>query len=182
MSRLRRPNLFPVVLLALGLAFHAPAQASVPLGYQQVAEAYDLPPEVLYAVALAESARQVDSTGNVRPWPWTLNVQGKGHFFASRQEAEAALQAHFDAGRRLIDIGLMQVNWRYHRQRLGSPQLALDPYHNLRVAAEILRDCHQRRQDWWAAVGCYHAPNSPQRAARYRARVRAHWRRVTRRG
>jgi len=181
-SRLRRPNLFPVVLLALGLALHAPVQASVPFGYQQVAEAYDLPPEVLYAVALTESARQVDSTGNLRPWPWTLNVQGRGHFFDSRQEAEAALQEHFDAGRRSIDIGLMQVNWRYHRQRLGSLQLALDPYHNLRVAAEILQHCHQSRQDWWAAVGCYHAPNSPQRAARYQARVRAHWQRVTRRG
>ena len=182
MNRLCRPNLFPVVLLALGLALHVPAHASVPLGYQQVADAYDLPPEVLYAVALTESARQVDSTGNVRPWPWTLNVQGRGHFFDSRQEAEAALQEHFDAGRRSIDIGLMQVNWRYHRQRLGSPQLALDPYHNLRVAAEILHHCHQSRQDWWAAVGCYHAPNSPQRADRYRARVRAHWQRLTRRG
>lgn len=182
MNRLRRPNLFPVVLLALGLALHAPAHASVPFGYQQVADAYDLPPEVLYAVALTESARQVDSTGNVRPWPWTLNVQGRGHFFDSRQEAEAALQEHFDAGRRSIDIGLMQVNWRYHRQRLGSPRLALDPYHNLRVAAQILRDCHQSRHDWWAAVGCYHAPNSPQRADRYRARVRAHWQRLTRRG
>ena len=37
-------------------------------------------------------------------------------------------------------------------------------------------------QDWWAAVGCYHAPNSPQRAARYRTRVRAHWQRVTEAG
>jgi len=181
-SRLCWPSVVLLVLLAPGLALQAPAHASVPVGYQQVADAYDLPPEVLYAVALTESARQVDSTGNVRPWPWTLNVQGRGHFFDSRQEAEAALQQHFDQGRRSIDIGLMQVNWRYHRQRLGSPQLALDPYHNLRVAAEILRDCHQRRQDWWAAVGCYHAPNSPQRAARYRARVRAHWQRVTRRG
>ena len=178
----RRPVNLLLALALLGSALHPSVHASVPVGYQQVADAYDLPPEVLYAVALTESARQVDTTGNVRPWPWTLNVQGRGHFFASREEAEVALQQHFDQGRRSIDIGLMQVNWRYHRQRLGSPQLALDPYHNLRVAAEILRDCHQSRQDWWAAVGCYHAPNSPQRAARYRARVRAHWQRVIRRG
>ncbi len=178
----RRPLNLLLALVLPGSALPPSVHASVPVGYQQVADAYDLPPEVLYAVALTESARQVDSSGNVRPWPWTLNVQGRGHFFDSRQEAEAALQQHFDQGRRSIDIGLMQVNWRYHRQRLGSPQLALDPYHNLRVAAEILRDCHQSRNDWWAAVGCYHAPNSPQRAARYRARVRAHWQRVTRRG
>ena len=182
MSRLCRPSVLLLVLLAPGLALQAPAHASVPVGYQQVADAYDLPPEVLYAVALTESARQVDSTGNVRPWPWTLNVRGRGHFFASRWEAETALQDLLDQGRTSIDIGLMQVNWRYHQQRLGSPQRALDPYYNLRVAAQILRDCHQSRHDWWAAVGCYHAPNSPQRADRYRARVRAHWQRLTRRG
>lgn len=182
MSRLRRLSVLLLVLLAPGLALQALAHASVPVGYQQVADAYDLPPEVLYAVALTESARQVDSTGKVRPWPWTLNVRGRGHFFASRREAEAALQDLLDQGRTSIDIGLMQVNWRYHQQRLGSPQRALDPYHNLRVAAQILRDCREIRHDWWAAVGCYHAPNSPQRADRYRARVHAHWQRLTQRG
>jgi hypothetical protein len=179
---LRRPALFTFALLSLGLASHPSAHASVPVGYQQVADAYDLPAEVLYAVALTESARKVDSTGNVRPWPWTLNFRGRGHFFSSRDEAETALQRFLEQGRTSVDIGLMQVNWRYHEQRLGSPQRALDPYHNLRVAAEILRDCHQSRQDWWAAVGCYHAPNSPRRAAQYRTRVRAHWQRVIRRG
>ena len=179
---LRRPPWVLFALLSLGLASYPSVHASVPVGYQQVADAYDLPAEVLYAVALTESARRVDSTGNVRPWPWTLNVRGRGHFFASRQEAEAALQGLLDQGRTSVDIGLMQVNWRYHRQRLGSLQRAIDPYHNLRVAAEILRDCHRNRQDWWEAVGCYHAPNSPHRAARYRARVFEHWQRVTERG
>ena len=182
MSMLLRSSLFLSATLSLGLASYPSVHASVPVGYQQVADAYDLPAEVLYAVALTESARRVDSTGNVRPWPWTLNVRGKGHFFASRREAEAALKGLLDQGRTSVDIGLMQVNWRYHEQRLGSPNRALDPFHNLRVAAQILLDCHRNHQDWWEAVGCYHAPNRPQRAARYRTRVRAHWQRVSQRG
>ena len=155
---------------------------TVPAGYRLIADAYRIPPEVLYAVGLAESARRVDSTGTVRPWPWTLNVQGKGFFYSSRDQAEQALDGFLAAGLQSIDIGLMQINWRYHGKRLESPHRALDPYHNLRVAAEILRDCHRSRQDWWAAVGCYHAPNSPHRANRYRARVFKHWQRITRRG
>ena len=99
-----------------------------------------------------------------------------------RTQVQQALDSFLDVGFESIDIGLMQVNWRYHRQSLENPQLALDPYHNLRVAAKILQDCHQSHQDWWDAVGCYHAPNSPQRADRYRARVFEHWQRVTRRG
>ena len=158
------------------------ANAKVPNGYRLVASHYGIPAEVLYAVGLAESARQVDSTGTVRPWPWTLNVQGKGFFYASREQVQRALEGFLDVGFESIDIGLMQVNWRYHRSYLESPQLALDPYHNLRVAAKILRECHQSRRDWWEAVGCYHAPNSPHRADRYRARVFKHWQRVTRRG
>ena len=174
--------LFSGLLFAVSDTTLASTGQTVPAGYRLIANAYRIPPEVLYAVGLAESARRVDSTGTVRPWPWTLNVQGKGFFYASRDQAEQALDGFLATGQKSIDIGLMQVNWRYHRQRLESPRRALDPYHNLRVAAEILRDCRQSRQDWWAAVGCYHAPNSPHRADRYRARVFEHWQRVTERG
>jgi len=73
---------------------------------------------------------------------------------------------------------LMQVNWRYHQKRLGTPWQALDPYHNLRVGADILQECHTTQQDWWASVGCYHAPANPQRADRYRRRVVSRWQRV----
>ena len=76
----------------------------------------------------------------------------------------------------------MQVNWRYHRERLGDPWQALDPYHNLRVGAEILQGCYATERDWWASVGCYHAPANPERAARYRRRVESQWRRITQDG
>ena len=98
--------------------------------------------------------------------------------FASRAAAWAELRQALAAGERSIDIGVMQVNWRYHRDALQDPWQALDPYYNLRVAATILVDCYQLRGDWWNAVGCYHAPQAAGRAARFRDRVRAHWRRL----
>jgi len=164
----------------LGLTLPMPGWSGepVPAGYRSVANEYQVPPKVLYAVALTETGRQIDGTGNVRPWPWALNVQGRGFFYASRQEAWGALRRFLEQGKQSIDIGLMQVNWRYHETKLVDPWVALDPYYNLRVAAGILRRCYEADQDWWSGVGCYHSPGNGERATAYRRRVEKHWMRL----
>ena len=155
--------------------------ASVPEGYRIVAEEYGIPHSVLYAVALTESG--VGNDNGVRhPWPWTLNVAGRGHVYPSREAAWHALNTFIARGERSIDIGLMQVNWRFHKDKLGDTWRALDPYYNLRVAAVILRQCFEQRRDWWAGVGCYHAPMDTARAQRYRSRVVGHWQRLAENG
>ena len=156
------------------------ANDRIPSGYLAVAAESNIPHSLLYAVALTESGKRMPSSSTIRPWPWTLNIAGRGVFFDSRQSAWQALIDSLEAGERSIDIGLMQVNWRYHQARLGSPWQALDPYHNLRVGASILQECYSGDRDWWASVGCYHAPNNPRRADQYRRRVILHWQRVTR--
>jgi len=163
-----------IVGLLCGVAFTVEAQ-SIPGGYQRVATQYDLPPALLYVVALTESGQSALSEGRFRPWPWALNINGAGHYFTSRQEALQALQSALDNANSSVDIGLMQVNWRYHHAALGSPWQALDPYHNLRVAAAILRDCFIEHTDWMQAAGCYHAPNNLIRAQAYASRVQQHW-------
>jgi hypothetical protein len=152
--------------------------SSIPSGYRRIAAEYGVPDTVLYAIALAESGVGVSEEGKRRPWPWTLNVAGRGQVFPSRVAAWEALSQSIARGERSIDIGLMQVNWRYHQEKLGDTWQALDPYHNLRVAARILRDCFEQRRDWWAGVGCYHSPGNAARAERYRRRVVGHWQRL----
>jgi soluble lytic murein transglycosylase-like protein len=158
-----------------------PAQAEVPPGYRQVAAEYGIPPALFYAVALTESGARLAS-GKFRPWPWTLNVGGKGHYFLTRETAFAALQTHRADGKRSIDIGLMQVNWHYYSARLRDPWQALDPYFNLRASAEILAAHYKKTGDWWVAVGRYHSPGAKptaqRRAARYVARVKRHWQKL----
>jgi soluble lytic murein transglycosylase-like protein len=151
------------------------AASSVPDGYRRVAAMHGIPSALFYAVALAESGKRIDGLRTMQPWPWTLNVHGDGHFYPTRRAATAALQEALDGGRTSVDIGLMQVNWKYHGGALGPMEEALDPYRNLDVAATILVTCYRSRGAWWAAVGCYHAPNDRSRAARYRARVRGIW-------
>lgn len=161
-----------VASLVMSLGVHT---AAVPPAYRHASIATGVPADVLYVVALVESGRS-HRTGRERtPWPWSLNLHGRGWHFPSRATAWRALSLAIAAGERSVDIGLMQVNWRYHGSRFKDPWHALDPEQNLKVAAELLKDCYARRRDWWASVGCYHAPNDAARAARYRQRVLEQW-------
>lgn len=167
-----------VATLAMGLINGLRAD-EVPFAYQKIALENGLPAPLFYAVALTESGQSGLSRNQFRPWPWTLNVNGKGLYFPSRKAAWQALQRALDSDERSVDIGLMQVNWRYHQKDLGSAWQSLDPYHNLRVGAAILRQCYLTEADWWASLGCYHAPGNPVKAASYRERVKGHWRKLT---
>ena len=182
MARLSHLQVWLIVFAGLLFTNTSWGADSVPTGYRTIATERGIPYTVLYAVALTESGKRVASADVYRPWPWTLNVAGRGYFFDSRLEAWQALTDWLQAGRRSIDIGLMMVNWHYHQERLGTPWKALDPYHNLRVGAGILQDCYVTRQDWWASVGCYHSPTNSYRADQYKRRVVSRWRRIVSEG
>lgn len=171
---------FVMILLSTSQA-HAAVAASyvnVPEIYTQVARSHGIPATLLYAIALAESGKHVTRLNATRPWPWTLNIEGEGRYFPNRQAAIDAGHRALSTGARSVDMGRMQVNWRYHEAALRSVESAIDPFDNLQVGARILTDCYQTRRDWWDAVGCYHSPANPERAARYSGRVRQIWLRV----
>lgn len=153
--------------------------ADVPSGYVAVARAEQVPSDVLYAVACAESGYQLPN-GQVRPWPWALNVDGASRFYATRADARRGL-ADALAQTQNVDIGLGQISWYWHARRFASPWQALDPYSNLRTAARLLRDQFERCEcdNWWVAVERYHAPSETsgalERRARYRRNVERCW-------
>lgn len=153
---------------ALLLVSHA-CSAEIPRAYRVVATEYGVPVKVLYAIALAESRTSLGK-GVRQPWPWTLNVEGTGYRYGSRRAAYAALDALVRQGTTGVDVGLMQVHWRYHSAKLGNTWSGLQPYHNLRVGARILLDCYDRLGDWTRASGCYHS-STPWRSKAYAATV-----------
>ena len=160
-------------LLLLALLGSAQARELPPPTYQRIAEPAGIPAEVLYAVALQESALPL--RGQLRPWPWTLNVAGQPLRFANQHAACQALhQALATTPATRIDIGLAQINWGYHGQRFASPCAALEPIGNLRVAARLLREQHRRSGDWLRAAGHYHRPAGGTPAARYQQGVARH--------
>lgn len=152
-----------------------PKSENLPIAYTKAASAAQVPADLLYAIALTESGRTVNKEHGYRPWPWTLNIDGKSKRFDRRQSAFRVLRTTLRSENTNVDIGLMQISWRYHSSKFESAYEALNPSTNLKVGADILRTCYVREQDWWLAVGCYHAPNSIERAEKYRDRVRGIW-------
>ncbi|WP_110972544.1 transglycosylase SLT domain-containing protein [Pseudomonas huaxiensis] len=158
------------LLMAPGLWSTATSAAVPPIAYQYAAQAAEIPPEVLYAIALQESGLEL--RGRRRPWPWTLNVAGKSQYYSSRTQACAALQY---AARRVkatrIDVGLAQLNLGYQRAHYSAPCELLSPAHNLTIAASILRRHRRAGEDWLPAIGRYHRPAGGPLATRYQRRV-----------
>jgi hypothetical protein len=150
------------------------AKDSIPANYRHIAAEHRLPAEVLYSVAITESGQKLRS-GKLRPWPWTLNVAGKAKRYPTRLAAWQGLTDYLQQGIDLIDVGIMQVNWRYHREQLVSPWQALEPFHNTRTGARILNREFQKTGTWKTAIGRYHSPGSQpkqqQRAEHYAQRV-----------
>lgn len=166
-----RRTLMLSAALALSLPGHA--RELPPPAYQLAATNAGVPPDVLYAVALTESGLRIDE--RIRPWPWTLNIAGQGRFFRSRDDACATLtEALQNTPAKRVDVGLGQINYGYHGQRVSHPCELLDPYLNLSMAAGILKNQYRSTEGWLAATGRYHFPAGGERARRYRHVVQGH--------
>lgn len=123
--------------LIVGLFVSAHACAVPPL-YAQIARQQQVPAELLYAVARAESGTRLAQ--GLHPWPWTLNIAGTGYRYPSRSSACRAL-LDFARTRSLkrIDAGLGQINLGWNGQRFPSLCASFDPVDNLTVTALLLR-------------------------------------------
>ena len=156
-----------LALLAPGLAA---AQDCARLAAQAGAEA-GLPDGLLPAISLVESGRGTGK-GGIAPWPWTLNEGGKGMYFDTREAALAYLAEALARGVTNIDIGCMQLNWKWHSAGFASPEDMIDPVRNTRYAARFMTELHSRLGSWETAASAYHSTD-PDRGRRYLEKVMA---------
>lgn len=151
---------------ARSLADRRLAGLQPPAAYARTGRWQGVPAWLLYGVALQESMLKLGAL--TLPWPWTLCARGRGLRYASYGQALAALQSLVKSGIASVDCGAMQVNWRWHGDKLGSLAQALDPYPNLAVGARILRGHFEASGDWRSAVALYHVGSAASAAARQR--------------
>ncbi len=126
-----------------------------------------VPTSVLRAITLTETGRRID--GAHKPWPWTVNMEGKGVWFGTREEALAYVKQHFDRGARSFDVGCFQINYRWHGNAFASIEDMFDPRQNAAYAGRFLSDLYRESRSWSKSAGAYHS-RTPQYANRYRAR------------
>ncbi len=133
-----------------------------------------VPDRLLDAIAVVESGKRDPVSGAVYPWPWTINAEGVGHWYDTKDAAVAAardMQAH---GIRSIDVGCMQVNLMHHPDAFASLEQAFDPVTNAAYAAVFLTKLYSQTNAWPLAAGAYHS-FTPDLGAEYTRKVLAAW-------
>ena len=126
-----------------------------------------VPEQVMLAISLTETGRRMD--GHMRPWPWTVNMEGKGVWFDTQPEALAYVRREFARGARSFDVGCFQINYRWHGQAFASIDEMFEPLANARYAAKFLGELYEEFGDWTLAAGAFHS-RTPRYARKYKAR------------
>jgi Transglycosylase SLT domain len=173
-----RPLLCFAFLLAVSVTAHAaPLQEPATLCEQAITRAEAVgrtPLGMLAAVGQVESGRPDPKTGGMRPWPWAIDVDGVGQFFATKAQAVAAVAALQAQGVHSIDVGCMQVNLMHHPDAFTSLDQAFGPYANTAFAARFLNVLYNRTGSWPKSIAAYHS-DTPLFACEYQPRVLAMW-------
>ncbi len=133
-----------------------------------------IPNLFLSAIGKVESGRMLPVTGQVAPWPWTVDAEGQGRFYATKAEAVAAVQALQTRGVRSIDVGCLQVNLAQHPEAFGSLEEAFDPQTNANYAARLLASLFVQTGSWPLAAAAYHSQTASL-GGPYQQKVLAAW-------
>ena len=132
-----------------------------------------IPHQLMAAIARVESGRP-DGQGGISPWPWSINVEGADHVYASKEEAITAVRAYQARGISSIDVGCMQINLLAHPNAFASLDAAFDPMTNASYAARFLTTLFRQTGTWVRATAYYHSA-TPERGEAYQKRVAAVW-------
>jgi len=132
----------------------------------RAASKHGVPLGMLYAVGLAETGNR----GSLQPY--AMNIEGRAYFAQSASDALRRFEEARRTGAKLIDLGCMQINHYYHRERFDSLESMLSPRENVEYAAEYLKQLRLREGSWTMAVARYHAgPNNDPAQKQYVCRV-----------
>lgn len=153
-------------MAAATAAFISSIQSQATAGSTNICEQFlpaisrseNVPLGVLYAVGLTETGNK----GSLHAY--ALNIEGKTVILNSKAEALIAFEKARLSGKKLIDLGCMQVNHYYHGKNFKSPADMLDPQQNIVYAARFLKVLKQQEGSWTMAVARYHASASNTKA------------------
>lgn len=161
-------NAFRALILAALLPAPLHAAPDCEALAARAGKAAGLPDGLLPAIARVESGR---GTGKSRAaWPWTLNQGGKGMFFDTEAAALEYLRGAIASGVTNIDVGCMQLNYRWHGAAFASLEEMIDPARNVAYATGFMSELKGQEGSWQAATADYHSMD-PTLGAAYAAQV-----------
>ena len=125
---------------------------------------YKIPFGLLTAIAKVESDMR----------SFAINVGGRSIFAASLAEATSAAKREIDAGKTNIDLGVMQLNWRWHGDQFSSLEEMLNPEKNIAYSARHLKQLYNQHGNWQKAIRYYHSAK-PEYNRKYSRKVTMIW-------
>jgi hypothetical protein len=167
----RQPQPRTSTSLAPGVDPFAACAAAI----QQAQTITGTPAGLLRSIAMVESGRRNPATGQIAPWPWTIDANGAGHFYATESQAIAAVRQLRAQGIQAIDVGCLQIDLAAHPSAFATLHDAFDPLSNALYGAHFLQTLHTDLGHWDAAIGGYHSLN-PSLGDPYYQKVAAVWR------
>ncbi len=165
---------FMFVLALIVLAQPARAEISCAQAGNAAEAAGGLPANMLVSIGMVESGRADAATGRVAPWPWTVNIDGAGHYFGSKADAVAFTRLAQSSGAGDIDVGCFQVSLNFHPDAFADLDTAFDPAANAAYAAKYLNALKAQTGSWNTAIADYHSA-VPDLGLPYQRRVMAAW-------
>jgi DNA polymerase III alpha subunit len=105
-------------------------------------------------------------------WPWTIQVKGKSYYFKNKEQAVRYASTLLENGLENFDVGLAQVNYRWHGDQFASLHHLMTPRLNLLYAAKLLKETYLKTRSWEKAIKLYHS-STPSHQEKY-------WKRVSR--
>lgn len=130
------------------LSSHASFASDMPQLIQKIEVDHQIPSGLLAAIAEVESGFK----------PYAIAVSGKSIKSSSKEEAKKIIKEYLAKGITNIDIGIMQINWRWHAKEFGHDlDNMLLPKQNIIYAAQLLKSLHQKHQSWQKAIRYYHS-------------------------
>lgn len=111
---------------------------------------HNIPSGLLFAIAKTESGMKA----------YALNIGGRAVFLPSISKAQEVLEDKLSSGLTNIDVGVMQVNYRWHSHEFDSLEEMLTPASNINYAAKLLKSLYAQHGTWHKAVRFYHSANS----------------------
>lgn len=146
----------------------------IPSHYYSTAAKEGVPVKLLYAITLQET-QTLTTKGRVIPWKYSLNHKGKGYVYKNKEDLKSHAEYLLSNGIKNFDIGIGQINYRWHHQNFSSLDEMINPHTNLNYAAKYLKKHYKKLDNWWLAAGAYHAPSNPKKAEKYMKEVHKKW-------
>lgn len=137
-----------IIISCCSYSFHAQADTEEIISLIKAAEVkYQIPEGLLHSIAKVESGFA----------PYALNIEGKPFILKSLEEVKTKITSLVQAGVTSFDIGVMQLNYRWHGDQFADPEQMLLPKKNIEYAARLLKGLYKQHKDWRMAVKYYHS-------------------------